>query len=103
MKSAKEFLMDLPAKMDAEEYKDINTTLHFDFDTENYTLQVVNGQASVSDGLIGEPEVAIKCSADNFSKLLTGELNPMTAMMFGKLKVSNPPAMLKYAKMLGIM
>lgn len=103
MKSAKEFLMGLPSKLDAEEYKDISTNLHFDFDTEKYTLEVVEGKANVTEGLQGESEVAIKCSAENFAKLLTGDLNPMSAMMFGKLKVSNPAAMLKYAKMLGIM
>ncbi len=29
--------------------------------------------------------------------------NPMMAMMMGKLKISNPAAMLKYAKILGLM
>ncbi|MBK8429598.1 MAG: hypothetical protein IPL27_28240 [Lewinellaceae bacterium] len=35
--------------------------------------------------------------------MLSGDLNPMMAMMTGKLKISNPGEMLKYAKMFGLM
>jgi putative sterol carrier protein len=52
---------------------------------------------------VGEPEITLKAKAEDFAKIAAGDMNPMTAMMFGKLKVSNPAAMMKYAKMLGFM
>lgn len=101
--TSKEFLERIPSKVDPSEYKDLNTALHFDLKTEQYTISVVNGVAKLEDGLQGESEVTLKASADDFAKIASGEMNPMTAMMFGKLKVSNPAAMMKYAKMLGLM
>jgi putative sterol carrier protein len=101
--TSKEFLERIPSKVDPEEYKDLNTSLHFDLKTEQYTINVVNGVAKLEDGLQGESEVTLKASAADFAKIAAGEMNPMTAMMFGKLKVSNPAAMMKYAKMLGLM
>ncbi|SOE21168.1 SCP-2 sterol transfer family protein [Spirosomataceae bacterium TFI 002] len=101
--TSKEFLERIPGKVDPTEYKDLNTALHFDLKTEQYTISVVNGVAKLEEGLQGESEVTLKATESDFAKIAAGEMNPMTAMMFGKLKVSNPAAMMKYAKMLGLM
>lgn len=101
--TAREFLEKIPAKVDPEENKDLNTALHFDFNEEKYTIAVENGKAEFKEGLEGEAEITLRATADDFAKIASGETNPMTAMMFGKLKVSNPAAMMKYAKMLGLM
>jgi putative sterol carrier protein len=101
--TAKEFLDSLPAKIAAQEASDIQTTIHFDLGEEQYTLAVANGAATVKEGLLGESEVTLKTSGEDLVKIASGDLNPMTAMMFGKLKISNPAAMMKYAKMLGLM
>ncbi|WP_304233561.1 SCP2 sterol-binding domain-containing protein [Jiulongibacter sediminis] len=101
--TAKEFLETVPPKVNPEENKDLNTALHFDLEDEQYTITVKEGVAELSEGLVGESEVTLKASPDNFVKIVSGEMNPMTAMMFGKLKVSNPGAMIKYAKLLGFM
>ncbi len=101
--TAKEFLQTIPSKVKPEDNKDLNTALHFDLNEEQYTITVENGEASLHDGLIGEAEVTLKAKPDDFVQIASGEMNPMTAMMFGKLKVSNPGAMMKYAKLLGFM
>lgn len=101
--NAREFLERVPKKVDPEENKGLNTALHFDFNEEQYTLAVKDGVAEFLEGLVGDPEITLKAKADDFAKIAAGEMNPMTAMMFGKLKVSNPGAMMKYAKMLGFM
>lgn len=101
--TAKDFLMGLPEKINKENHTDISTVLHFELADEAYTVNIVNGQAECVEGLEGEPEVSMKAKPDDFVKMVTGELNPMTAMMFGKLKITNPGAMMKYAKMLGLM
>jgi putative sterol carrier protein len=101
--NAKEFLQKIPSQVKPEDNKGLNTALHFDFKDEQYTLAVADGAVEFLEGLVGEPEITLKAKAEDFAKIASGEMNPMTAMMFGKLKVSNPAAMMKYAKMLGFM
>lgn len=102
--SAKEYLENTAARLNATEIGDVNTTLHFDFGGNTaYSMQVADGKAELKEGLIGEAECVIKADADDFVKIATGDMNPMMAMMMGKLKLSNPGAMMKYAKMLGLM
>jgi putative sterol carrier protein len=45
----------------------------------------------------------VTTTAESFEKLISGSLNPMMAMMTGKLKISHPGEMLKYAKIFGLM
>ncbi len=99
--NAKEFLQKIPTQVNPEDNKGLNTALHFDFNEEKYTLSVTDGAVEFKEGLVGEPEITLKAKAEDFAKIASGDMNPMTAMMFGKLKVSNPAAMMKYAKMLG--
>lgn len=101
--TAQEFLAGLPAKIASQGNDDIQTTIHFDLGEEQYSLAVQGTKAEVTSGLVGDPEVTLKATPDDLVKIATGDLNPMTAMMFGKLKISNPAAMMKYAKMLGLM
>jgi len=42
-------------------------------------------------------------SDQNFMGIVTGKLNPMMAILTGKVKISNQGEMLKYAKMFGLM
>jgi putative sterol carrier protein len=101
--TAKDFLIGLSSKLKPEDIGDVNTIIHFDLKGESYTLKVADGKADFSEGLNGESEVTLTASPDDLVKIATGETNPMMAMMMGKLKISNPGAMMKYAKMLGLM
>ena len=67
------------------------------------TVQLDNGKMSVSEGLSGEAACKVSASAATLGKLLSRDLNPMMAMMTGKLKISNPGEMMKYAKIFGLM
>ena len=60
--------------------------------------QVIGGVPSVRKGTIGAPEATISISADDFSALLTGRLNPMMAVMTGRIKVSG-----NYARLMSFM
>ncbi|HNG90458.1 MAG TPA: SCP2 sterol-binding domain-containing protein [Saprospiraceae bacterium] len=51
----------------------------------------------------GEPSCTVRANTETLTKLLSRDLNPMMAMMTGKLKISNPGEMLKYAKIFGLM
>lgn len=100
-----EFIKSIPAKIDANTIAGINTVFHFDMgDTDDlkYTVKVEDGKASVENGLNGESKCTVKASKETLTKLINKELNPMTAMMMGKIKVSNIGELMKYAKTFGI-
>jgi putative sterol carrier protein len=100
----KSFLFSLPEKAKPEVLEGHNTLFHFDIaDAGQFTVQIKDGKMEVAEGFNGEPSCKVNTSAESFSKLLKGELNPMMAMMTGKLKISNPGEMLKYAKIFGLM
>jgi len=100
----KAFLFNLPNKVSPEAVEGLSTVFHFDVaDSGQYTVQLDNGAMSVAEGLVGDPACKVSASADTLAKLLSRDLNPMMAMMTGKLKISNPGEMLKYAKMFGLM
>ena len=104
MIDVKEFLFALPAKVPAEAVEGLSTVFHFDIaDAGAFTIKLVDGKMETSEGLTGEASCKVTTSADSFSKLISRDLNPMMAMMTGKLKISNPGEMLKYAKMFGLM
>lgn len=104
MIDVKEYLFSLPSKVNADALEGLNTIFHFDISgAGQYTVQVTDGKLGVSEGLSGDPVCKVSTSTESFSKLLSGDLNPMMAMMTGKLKISNPGEMLKYAKMFGLM
>ena len=101
--TAKEYLEKTATTITPATAAGINTVLHFDFGgNQQYSISAHDGHGKFQDGLHGEAECVIKANADDFLKIAHGEMNPMMAVMMGKLKLSNPGAMMKYAKMLGI-
>jgi putative sterol carrier protein len=101
---AKEFLMNLPQKAKPEALEGLNTLFHFDIEgAGQFSVAVVDGKMAVTEGFSGDPTCKVTASADNLGKIVKGDLNPMMAMMTGKLKISNPGEMLKYAKIFGLM
>jgi len=104
MIDVKQFLFSLPEKVAPEAVEGLSTLFYFDVsDAGQFTVKLEDGKFEVSEGLSGEPNCKVSTSAESFSKLISGDLNPMMAMMTGKLKISNPGEMLKYAKIFGLM
>ncbi|WP_235295819.1 SCP2 sterol-binding domain-containing protein [Portibacter marinus] len=104
--TAKEFLMDLPDKVAPEAIEGVNTRFHFILDApdgQNITVGIENGEAFSKEGLEGEPTCVVKAKSDNMLKILKGDMNPMMAVLTGKLKISNQSEMMKYAKLFGLM
>jgi putative sterol carrier protein len=100
----KQFLFSLPEKVAPEVVEGLSTLFHFDItDAGQFTVKLDDGKFEVSEGLSGDPNCKVSTSAESFKKLLARDLNPMMAMMTGKLKISNPGEMLKYAKIFGLM
>ncbi len=104
MLDVKQFFFDLPNRISPEDLGDEPATFHFDLgDAGQFTVQLEGGQLRVSEGLAGEATSSVRTSAEAFEKILNGDLNPMMAMMTGKLSIKNPGALLKYAKLFGLM
>ncbi|HJW28375.1 MAG TPA: SCP2 sterol-binding domain-containing protein [Saprospiraceae bacterium] len=104
--TTREILYSLPAKVNPQAIEGLETLFHFDIDGDHggqFTVQVANGEVKVTDGLSGEPKCVVRASDENFVSVLTGALNPMMAILTGKLKISNQSEMLKYAKLFGLM
>ncbi len=98
------FLENLPNKVKPEVVEGMTSRFHFDVaGAGQFTVNLDNGKLDVSQGLHGSPNCVVTASAETLQKVLKGEQNPMMAMMTGKLKISNPGEMLKYAKIFGLM
>lgn len=103
--TAQDFLAGLPAKIKPEALNGVETTFHFNLDSGalQKTLRVADGKLEILDGLVGEAKCAVTAKSETLMKLVKGEENPMMAVMMGKIKLSNPGEMMKYAKLFGIM
>lgn len=100
----KQFLFSLPEKVAPEAVEGLSTLFHFDIaDAGQFTVKLDNGKFEVSEGFSGESTCKVTSNAESLGKILSGELNPMMAMMTGKLKITNVGEMLKYAKIFGLM
>jgi putative sterol carrier protein len=65
---------------------DFGHTVKFDFSDDGLIL--VNGSDSSVSNDDGDAECTITMSLDDFEKMTAGDLDPTSAFMMGKLKVS---------------
>lgn len=104
--NSREFLYKLPSKVSPQAIEGHETTFHFDLEGSEggqYTVKVEEGKVNVTDGFSGEPSCVVRASDEDFMKLINGDLNPMMAVLTGKVKISNQGEMLRYAKIFGLM
>lgn len=69
----------------------VDKTIQFDFtgrEAGTWTLVVRDGTVEYSQGPATNPNTTVTIDSDNWLALLAGTLNPMTAMMSGKLKLA---------------
>lgn len=102
--TSRDFLYRLPDKVSPGAIEGHETIFHFDIDGGGqHTVQVANGKVTVTEGLTGDPACVVRTSEEHFLKLIQGDLNPMMAILTGKVKISNQGEMLRYAKIFGLM
>ncbi|WP_367915610.1 SCP2 sterol-binding domain-containing protein [Leadbetterella sp. DM7] len=93
----------LSRKVKPEDLAGIDTRINFDLKGRQMHVTVKDQQIETGEGPADDPEVNITVKEDDLLSIIQGNTNPMMAMMTGKLKISNPGAMMKYAKLLGLM
>ena len=104
--TAQDFITSLPSKVNPAAVAGMSTIFHFDLAGDGggqYTLKVDDGQVSVTPGLEGEARCKVSAKAEHLVGVVTGDINPMMAVLTGKIKVSNQGELIKYAKVLGLM
>lgn len=75
-----------------EKAEGVNATIQFDLSGENggkYWVKINDGSVTHGEGDVGEPDMTLRSSADDFHALVNGNLNPMQAVMMGKIKISD--------------
>jgi putative sterol carrier protein len=87
MTSAREFFETLRSRVDESKTAGMNNSYLFDIDgAGKWKVEVNDGQVTVTEG--GEDaDAIISTSEETFTKMVSGEQNPTSAYMTGKLKV----------------
>jgi putative sterol carrier protein len=85
--SAREFFETLESRVDQSKTAGMNNSYLFDIEgAGKWTVSVDDGNVKVSEG--GEnADAVISTSEETFEKIASGEQNPTSAYMTGKLKV----------------
>jgi putative sterol carrier protein len=85
--SAREFFDTLESRVDASKTAGMNNSYLFDIDgAGTWKVDVQDGSVNVTEGT-ADADVTIMASEETFEKLVSGEQNPTSAYMTGKLKV----------------
>jgi putative sterol carrier protein len=84
---ARDFFDGLATRVDASKLAGVNNSYLFDIDGEGqWFVDVKDGNVSVNQGG-GDADVTISTSSETFEKIRSGDQNPTTAYMTGKLKI----------------
>ena len=85
--SAREFFTNLPSRVDVDKAAQVNHSYAFDIkDAGQWTVDVRDDGVKVDEGL-NDADVTISTSEEVFMRIVSGEQNPTTAYMTGKMKV----------------
>ena len=87
MASVKEFFDNLESRADASKTAGMNNSYVFDIEgAGQWTVRVEDGKVSVAEGT-QDADATISATEETFEKIVSGDQNPTTAYMTGKLKI----------------
>ena len=85
--AAKDFFDSLESRADASKLAGMSNSYLFDIEGEGqWLVSVADGRINVTEGG-GDADATISTTAEVFDRISSGEQNPTTAYMTGKLKV----------------
>jgi putative sterol carrier protein len=83
----REFFETLESRIDPSKTAGLNNSYVFDIEGAGvWKVDVADGNLSVTEGS-GDADVTIHASEETFRAIASGEQNPTTAFMTGKLKI----------------
>lgn len=98
-------LVHTPQAFVPEQAQGVNATVQIDFSIDGggvYVVSIADGQCSVREGAIDQPDATMLTSQDVYLAVADGTLNVMTAFMTGKLRVSgNLPLLIRFQQIFG--
>jgi len=94
--TTKEIFSEMKKKMDANPAKlaGIKAVFQFDIsgaDPGTYSVTIADGKATMREGASASSDITISMASNDFSDMVEGKLDGMTAFMGGKLKVKGDP------------
>jgi putative sterol carrier protein len=85
--NTREFFESLESRVDSSKTAGVTNSYLFDIEGEGqWKVDVRDGTVSVTEGG-GDTDVTISSSAETFEQIASGDLNPTSAYMSGKLKI----------------
>lgn len=84
--TAKELLRRMPEALDPEAAAGTEAVIQYEISDPTYQV-LKDGSLSVHDGRAENPDLTVSISDENLLRLFRGQLNPMSALMTGKIKV----------------
>lgn len=90
MPTVAEIFEAMPARLDASKAAGLNMSIAFDLSGEQAaqkTLVIADGSAEIAEGISEGADATLIMDGDDYAAMISGELNPMTAFMTGKVKV----------------
>ncbi len=85
--TSREFFEGLESRVDPSKTAGMTNTYLFDVEGERWTVAVDDGSVKVAEGDAGGSDVTLSTSEETFQKIASGEQNPTSAYMTGKLKI----------------
>jgi putative sterol carrier protein len=87
MPSVQEFFEGLPGRVTPDRIEGMNNTYVFDIEgAGTWTVAIADGAIDVRDGA-EDADCTFSATSENFERIISGEQNPTTAYMTGKLKI----------------
>ncbi len=88
--NAAEIFAQMPEAFLAEKAGGLSATYQFNLSGEgggDWAVAVADGTCTVIEGQAEKPNVTISMDADDFAKMISGDLQPVVAFMQGKIKL----------------
>lgn len=89
--SVTEIVENLPKYISPEKAKGIDAVIQFRIAGEgggDWVLTVKDAKATVTNGVVAKPTLALAANTQDFKDLLSGKANPTQMFMMGKVKVT---------------
>jgi putative sterol carrier protein len=86
--NVREFFESFESRVDPSRTAGMTNTYVFDIDgAGQWTVAVDDGEVAVSEGASADADCTLRSSEESFERIVSGELNPTSAYMTGKLKI----------------
>ncbi|MEW6757254.1 MAG: acyl-CoA dehydrogenase family protein [Acidobacteriota bacterium] len=91
----------LPGRLRADKVEGWKSVFHYrlkNSERPDWTVRIENGACTVEEGLGGAPDCIVEMKEETFLAIETGKMNPQTAFLMGRVRVTNLTEMMQFIK-----